>query len=349
MYTREILPPRASPVEDGNPLFGTWNRAFEKVDLLEIKKPYQYPLPRWIRNARIKEWVYFNVHDERFYLEAIFGNLKLYRMAQVLLYDKENDEKFVFRKSMPGTGWELPCSLANASIDSHSSRFYFRIHSWLDADTIRLDINIEAARRRPSLTVHLAYYVCSQDVTPMVVSLGITERRSMYAYKALAPVRGDMVFGGQHISLKQNTCSGFFCDYKGFFPYRMNAAYCTATGFDEKKRRFGFHIAENQTRETNKNNENALWVNGKLTPLPPVLITMPNGPEADWVIQDIEGMVDLTFTPRSQNKSGTKMILANADLNTPLGYYNGMLVNSEGEQIQIRNLLGIGEKLYLRV
>jgi hypothetical protein len=348
MYTREILVPRASPIEDGNLLHGTWDRAFEKVDLQEIRKPYRYPLPRWARNYRIKEWICFNVQDDSYLLEAIFCNVKLYRIAQVLLYDKKNDKKYIFRKLKPGTGWQLPYSLANTSVDSHSSSFYFRIHSWLDADTIKLDINIEASRSRPSLTIHLAYNVSSQEVTPMAVSLGITEKRGMYAYKALTPVRCDIVLGGQHISLKHDTCSGLFVDCKGYFPYQMQSTFCTAMGFEEN-RRFGFHIAENQTRETNKNNENALWVDGQLTPLPPVRITMPNGPDEDWVIQDIEGMIDLTFTPKEQNKTGMSLLLTNADFNAPLGYYNGMLLTSGGEQIHIKNLFGIGEKIYLRV
>jgi len=83
----------------------------------------------------------------------------------------------------------------------------------------------------------------------------------------------------------------------------MHTTMCNAEGFDEENRRFGFHIAENQTRDTNKNNENALWVNGKLTPLPPVRITMPDGINADWVIQDVEGMVDLKFTPKVPEKA----------------------------------------------
>ena len=343
------MPPRASPVEDGNPLLGTWNRAFDNVDLLEIRKPYHYPLPRWVRDNRIKEWQWFTAQNNFYMLEALFCNLKLYRMAQVLLYDKEKGEKFLFRKIIPGTGWLLPNSLANSSVDNHSSTFFFRVHSWLDADTVNLDINIEAKRRRPSLTVHLAYNISRQDTTPMAVSLGFTERRTMYAYKALAPVRGDMVFNGKHISLKQDSCSGFFCDYKGFYPYRMQTTVCSAVGFDAENKRFGFHIAENQTRETNKNNENALWLNGQLTPLPPVLITMPNGPDENWVIQDVEGMVDLTFTPKEQNRSGIRLILTNAELIAPLGYYNGMLVTAEGAQINVRNLFGIGEKLYLKV
>jgi hypothetical protein len=129
----------------------------------------------------------------------------------------------------------------------------------------------------------------------------------------------------------------------------MRTQVCGASGFDEAGRRFGFHIAENQTRETRKNNENALWVNGQLTPLPPVRITMPEGPESDWIIQDVEGMVDLVFTPKEQNKTGARLLVVGADFDAPLGYYNGMLASATGEQIQVRNLWGIGEKLYLRV
>jgi hypothetical protein len=188
-----------------------------------------------------------------------------------------------------------------------------------------------------------------KDAAPMAVSLGLADRRIMYAFKALAPVRGDMVFGGKHIKLKQNTCSGIFCDYKGYFPYHMQTTICSAMGFDPEGQRFGFHIAENQTRENNKNNENALWTGGRLTPLPPVRITMPEGPDSYWIIQDVEGMVDLTFTPNVQNRSVIGLIFTSADFNAPLGYFNGMLVNSEGKQIEVRNLFGMGEKLYLRV
>jgi len=349
MYTRVISPPVSSPVEDGNPIIGTWDKAFNKVDLLEIRKPYKYPLPRWIRNYRVKEWQSFFAHNDSYLLEVIICNAKIYRMAQVILYDKEKEQKFIFRKIIPGTGWQLPGSLANSSIDSHSSSLYFRIHSWLDAGTVILDINIKPKRRQPPLTIHLAYIINRQKVTPMAVSLSFSQRRIMYAFKAPALVRGDMVFEGKHINLKQNTCSGFFCDYKGFFPYRMQTTICNSMGFYEENRRFGFHIAENQTRDTNKNNENALWIEEKLTLLPPVRITMQNGIDDVWVIQDVEGMVDLTFTPKNIIKIGIKNVITRADFNNVLGHFNGMLVSSDGEQIHIKNLFGMGKKLYLRV
>jgi hypothetical protein len=128
----------------------------------------------------------------------------------------------------------------------------------------------------------------------------------------------------------------------------MRSTWCTGTGFSAE-RRFGFSIAENQARENFKNNENALWVDGELTPLPPVRITMPGGAESPWIIQDTEGMVDLTFTPKTIRRQALNLIAARVEYDSPLGYFSGILLNSKGEQIHVRNLWGLGEKLYLRV
>jgi hypothetical protein len=270
-------------------------------------------------------------------------------MAQVFIYDKETREQLLFRKILPLGTWRLPRKLSNASIDSRSYGFFFRIHDWLDAGMIKVDLDIEAAWKRPSFTAHLEYELDREKITPLVVNLLFSKRRSMYAYKALAPVRGDMVFGGRHSSFDPVKTAGIFCDFKGFYPYRMRSSWCTGLGFDAENRRYGFSVAENQVKESFKNNENALWVDGELTPLPPVRITMPEGIESEWIIQDMEGMVDLTFTPKEHLRSGFNLIGANVEYYTPLGFFNGILLNFKGEQIRVRNLWGLGEKIYLRV
>ncbi|GHT80773.1 hypothetical protein FACS1894130_12360 [Spirochaetia bacterium] len=350
MYTREIQPPRSGPVENGIPLHGTWTQAFEEVDLLSIQRPFEKPLPKVWVNWRIKEWESFAVQDDHFILGAGLINIKYYRVAQVFLYNKETGELTRFRKLLPFGGWHLPRSLSNAAIESRSYGFLFRIHDWLDANSVRVDIDIEATGKRPAFTAHLTYDLAKKAVTPLAVNLLFSERRCMYAYKAVAAVRGDMVFGGRHISLDPGKATGIFCDFKGFYPYRMRSVWCTGFGIHpETGSRIGFSLAENQTKETFKNNENALWVAGKLTPLPPVRITMPNGSGADWVIQDLEGMVDLTFTPKKSVRSAANIIITCAEDDIPLGCYNGMLVDSNGDQIPIHNMWGMGEKLYLRV
>jgi len=349
MYTREIQAPRGSPINNGIPLTGTWNNAFAWVDFLSVQRPYSWPLPRWLRDCRIKEWESFSVQDDNIFLEALLGNFKLFQIAQIWLYDKKAGEGYVYRKVVPGNSWRMPKSLNHASVECRSYHFFFRIHTWLNADTIKLDIDIAAAKRQPSFTAHIAYCYGDNTVTPVAVSLNFTKRRNMYAYKALSAVRGDVVLGDRHISLAPARCTGIFCDYKGFYPYRTKGILCGSMGFDSEGRRYGFHIAENQAKETRKNNENVLWVNENFTPLPPVRITMPDGPDSDWVIQDLDGMVDLIFTPKEANRFGANFIITHSDFLSFMGYYNGVLVNSENVQIQVRNQWGIGEKLYLRV
>jgi hypothetical protein len=349
MYTREIQAPRASPIENGKPLPGTWTRPFEEVDLLSIQRPFSLPIPRWMRDWRIKEWESFAVQDDRFFIIAFMFNFKFFREVWVYVYDKKTKERIWYNAKHPFSGKPLPKSLSNASIESRYKGFFFRIHNWLDANTIRVDLDIEASKKRPSFTAHLHYNLSKKVITPMAVNLLFSEHRSMYAYKALAAVRGDIVFDGHHFSLDPEKTTGLFCDFKGYYPYRMRGSWCTGFGFDEGNRRIGFNVAENQTKETYTNNENALWVDGKLTPLPPVRITIPHGIESDWVIQDVEGMVDLTFSPQEPIRDALNLIVTHIEYDAPLGFFNGMLMTSTGEQIPVHHLWGIGEKLYIRI
>ena len=343
------MPPRAAPVENGKPVQGTWTTAFNEVDLLDIRKPFRSPFSNLNRNSRIKEWESFYVQNDRFILQASICNYKIYRYASVFLYDIENKKHFRFSKIIPLTGWRLPRTLKNTFVDSRSWGFFFRIHNWLDADTIKLDLDIEPTRTRPSFTAHFEFSLDSAKTTPMAVSLVFNEDRSMYAYKALTPVRGDMVLGGQHISLDPGKTNGLFCDFKGYYPYPMHSQWCTSSGFDSLNRRIGFTLNDNQNRESYKNNENALWIDGRLTPLPPVKITQTVDEDPEWIIQDMEGMVDLVFTPKEHIKQKLDRFLFHSIYESPLGFYNGMMVSSDGEEIPLRNMCGTGEKLFLRI
>ena len=349
VYTREIQEPRPSPVENGVPLQGTWTKAFEEVDLLNIHKPYSIPLPGAIKSLRIKEWESFIVKDDRFFLQARLCNFKYYRIALLLMYNLETKERLEFKKVIPGGGWKLPRSLRNASVESRSYGFLFRIHSWLDAKRIMLEFNIKETRKRPPFTAHVTFDFAEGKTTPMAVSLLFSERRNIYAYKAISAVEGDVFSGGQHIHFKADKTSGLFCDYKGYYPRRTYSTWCSALGFDDKNRRFGFAFGENQTREPYNNNENALWIDGKLSPMPPVKITKSGNSESDWIIQDMEGMVDLVFTLKEPGRNTMGLVFSPSDFENSFGYFNGALVDYEGEKLPIHNAWGTGEKLFLRM
>ena len=349
MYSREIQEDRPEPVENGIPLQGTWTQAFEKVDLLSIHRPYSFPLPNGLKDLRIKEWESFTIQNERFYILARLCNFKFYHTAIVFFYDKETEERQVFSKLVPGYSWKMPGNLYNSSVESRSLGFFVRIHSWLDTKKIILELDIKKRGLRPSFTAHASFNLSESDTTPVALSLLFADRRNMYAFKALSAVSADIFSGGRHFHLDSSETTGLFSDFKGYFPYRMRSTWGTGMGFDSSNRRFGFSLAENQARDQFLNNENALWIDGALSPLPPVKITRSNGPESDWIIQDMEGMVDLVFTPKDLRRDIRTFIFSRSEYDNPLGFFNGKLLNAEGEELPIKNVWGAVENLILRV
>jgi len=349
MYTREILEDRHSPVEDGLPLQGTWTRAFEEVDLLGIHRPFSFPIPRGLKNFRLKEWLTFTIQNDRFFIRARLSNLKLLHDAMVIFYDKESGERQIFQKLVPGSSWKLPNSLYNSSVDSRSYGFFFRIHNWLDTNSIKLELDIKERGKRAAFTAHAAFDLASANTVPQITNQLFSERRSMYTFKAITEVSADIVTGGSHIQLYPKTTSGLFCDYKAYLPYRMRSTWAAGLGFDGDNRRFGFSLAENQIKEQFKNNENALWLEGELSSLPPVKITRSNGHDSDWIIQDMEGMVDLIFTPKDYKRDIMNSIIVHVDYENPLGVFNGQLLDAHGRELPIKNVWGAIDKVALRL
>lgn len=349
-YSRAIQSPEIPPVQNGKPVQGTWTTRFEKVDLLEIQRPFSVPLPAAFRNFRLKEWQSFIVQDENIFFEAFFADIKYYSMAEVFFFDKTSNEKLRYLKALPFHPWRMPQSLSNSTVESKNFGFYFNIHSWLDAELIKLDINIAPSINRPSFTANLEFDLSRKEWTPFTTNLLFSESRSMYAHKTLSPVRGKIQLGGKaYRALHRRKTSGIFRDCKGFYPYRMRAVWCNAFGFDAGGRRFGFTLGENQALEAYKDNENGFWLDGELNLLPPVKITQAGGGGTDWVIQDIEGMVDLTFTPLEEITTSFNLIFTKSRYYTPLGKFNGMIKSSGGEPFAINGVWGSIENLYLRV
>jgi hypothetical protein len=352
MYTREIQAPVDTPIINGKPIAGTWARPFAKVNLLEIEKPYPIPFPKWLINLRIKEWQSFVLQNDEVYFEAFAANLKFFRFIETTFYDKKekNAEPVHYFDFFPFTLWSLPQSLFGSSVICRGPGYFVTIHDWLDASCIKLDVNIDSGIDNPSLNAIFEFYT-EAKTTPLSVNLLFCEDRSLYSYKTICPVRGTLKMGANpSYTFSPEKTTGIFRDCKGMFPYGSRSSWVNSVGIDKNGRRIGFSMGEHATRAANRDNENALWVDGNLTPLPPVRITQSQGFSSDWIIEDVEGMVDLTFTPKKQvERTSFNIILARAELCNPIGVFNGFVMTRDGEKIEVQNMFGSAERLYLRL
>jgi hypothetical protein len=341
MYTRHLLPRRDSPVEDGKPLQGTWTSAFEMVNLLDIDRPYKIPFPNWILDLRLKEWQTFTARNDDIWLEVLIADLKFFCLLEITFWDKQSKEKMHVFKTVPFSAWKMPKSLDDSVIEQAGDSFSFCVHDCMLSRNVTLDISIDSAIERPGFTVQLEFELDAQKAAPLAVNLLIAENRSMYVFKSFCGVKGDIVFGGGRVVLYADSACGLFQDYKGFIPYRAHYSNCRGFGADAAGRRFCFSLGEHITKKLNMNNENALWVEGALTPLPPVRIT--NAEPGEMFIQDLEGMVDLNFRLIEDMGTALDFFVIGMEHKNPLGQFNGMLMTRDGEKLPIRNVLGTVE------
>ena len=90
-------------------------------------------------------------------------------------------------------------------------------------------------------------------------------------------------------------------------------------------------------------------MNGEMTLLPQVFVTHPFGMDKIWNIQDTENMVDLTFSPVSENLRKMNTVIFRTIYHTIYGTFEGTLLTKDGESISVKNLSGIIQTTMLRL
>jgi hypothetical protein len=60
-------------------------------------------------------------------------------------------------------------------------------------------------------------------------------------------------------------------------------------------------------------------------------------------------MVDLVFTPISDSPRQLSAFIVRTDYHTVYGLYEGTLLTSDGEKIELKGFPGIGKKVLLRI
>ena len=351
MYSREIQPPSGCPVQNGKPLQGTWTRPFERVNLRDTENPFSIPLPKWLTNFRIKEWQSFIIQNDELFFESLTANLKFFRFIEAAFFDKKNNEMKHYFDCFPFAFWELPESLDNSFVECKALGYSMSIHNCLNTSAINFSFEVNSIEDLPGLETEFELSFGPKKRLPLVTNLLFSEERSVYSYKNLGTVSGQLSVGEEScFILDPESTLGIFRDCKGFFPYLTRSEWINGLGFTKDGRTIGFSMAENQAKAENKDNENVLWIQNSLTALPPVRITHSTGIDQNWIIEDVEGMVDLCFTPQKQvDKKGYDILLSKAAFYNPVGFFNGTIMTKDGEKIHVHNLWGCAESLYLRL
>ena len=337
-------------MREGLITYGSWPGAPGLANLIDAARPYHYPLPRFIKRLRLKEWRAAQAGDEEWFLCAVLYDAKFMSLASIDLWDKVNKKKYGFRNIFPGSRFSIPPDLGFSETQANSGNRRVSISVDPKADIIRLTASYHPlGKGEEAFSLDLAFDSSRAACSPFSVCLPLGLNRAMYSTKMLMPCSGTLSVGDLARRFEGANASGVFDDHKGYYPYRLHYDWVTGFGMDETGRRIGFNLTDNQVKDQVRYNENRLWIGEDIYPLPPVKITRPYGEASPWNIQDTEGMVDLVFRPEVAHDIQIKLGIAEIDYFGPFGRFEGRLRSPSGDIVDASILYGMGENKNLRL
>jgi hypothetical protein len=330
--------------EDRKFNWGCYNGPIRNVNMLDADLGLKY-----FKNLALREWQAFQLHtDDGWFLMMAIYNTKKVCIVQFILYNIETKVKMRYEKKVLPKSMQIPNGLYN-TICSHQSKGFF-IEATHDIENSKLSIKVEvaASAKLPKLSANIEADHNISKSEPLVVCMPFSETKGMYSHKCLMPVSGSIQFGDQNITIQRSKSSLIIDDHKGYYPYPTKYDWATGLGFDNQGRRVGFNLTNNQVINQEDYNENCIWVDGEMIPLPPIQFERPNGFKSNWTIKDEKGYVDLVFTPVVHNSVKLNLGIIASKYEGPYGVFNGELKSNDGKVYQVDDLFGMGEEFYLR-
>ncbi len=350
MYTREILPAPDSPVLGGKPVFGTFSGVFKKFDIRGLKHPFtSLPLPSFVTNIRIMGIIRFVFCDDNNIGEIELFDAGYFSFMETTLWNRKTNHRIAYRRIVPPGLMKVPDDLSNGVIACRTHRRLVRISSRLAKKSFRADFDFLGSDARPpcegrfEMDLSLPGFAELSAVVPHRV-----RRRCQASYLMTAPLSGWIGTGYDDYHISPETGVGFFDTRKAYFGLRTKMSKMIGLGRIDG-RMVSFQLGNPLSNDDSRYNDNVLFVEGKVYPLPPIKITRPYGVAGEWVIQDTESMVDLVFTPISDSPRQLSAFIVRTDYHTVYGLYEGTLLSGDGEKIVLRGFPGIGKKVLLRI
>ncbi len=340
------MPPPPRLVTEGKTAFGIFSGPAGTANLLDAGA-YAVPLPRTLKRFRLKEWQAFQLWSGPLFMLVVLYNMKLCCLTQFVVYDRERGLKLHYEKIVPSWRAPVPPGLDRAAFGYRSDGYRIVMTNRLSAGLFQIDVDMAKRAALPALHGHFELLRSAAAPPPITVSIPFAKNRGMYSYKSLMPLRGELTVAGNTSRFDETSGFGIIDAHRGYYPYAARYDWCTGA-VSAGRGLTGFNLTDNQSTDRERYHENCLWRGGKLCLLPPVRFARPDGVAGPWLIRDEYGMVDLVFTPVTENRIKMNLLLVKVDYQGPFGVYSGFIKDTGGKKVSMDGVFGMGERKYLR-
>ncbi len=350
MYTRTITSPPSKIIENGKAIFGDFNFPPQKLSIQRIRQPFSLmPLPVFVTKMRIRSNLCFS-----FSIDGYIGTIEImdanfFAFGEVNVWTKNEKQCLSYRtiilrrKTIPQTALKGDCR-------SHRKNRYIRVAWDYDKNTITIVCRLKHDKTRPDL--HFAFSANIRDNTLISVIPAPTMRRCAAIHHAALSIEGTVSKESSVLTASPFVSKGlgFFTIRRSFYKLRTFCHSITAQGeINGKVVQFNLYISNQDPADSSQFNENVLFIDGEVTPLPPVTITHPRGIRNKWIIQDTESMIDLAFVPSFTTVRKNSILILRTQYHTLFGSCEGSIKDKDGEDYSLKEFSAVAKKQYLRL
>lgn len=350
MYLRDFKRPPKTIVNKGKANFGTYIGVPDKIDIRGMRAPYAgVPVPSFLSNLRIKSRLNYVFSINKYFGMAEFFDFKAIGIAKLIFWNKKTGKKTVYNSIMPPRRRFVPALTTRGICASYRHSRFIKISWGRKHQHHALSFKLKGDNVRPDSTGYF-FSPMKDDMhcDLLYVNPSPASARCSATWLSTMKVQGSL--SQNEVIEDDSTGLAMMVLNRTYFKMHSKATMvCGMENINGKNVSFFIKTSNMDAADSDNYNDNSLVVDGQPTALPPVYITHPFGIEKNWIIQDTESMVDLTFTPASVTNHVLNMIALRTSSNTLFGTFDGALLTSTGEKIILKKIPGIIYRNLLRL
>ena len=320
-----------------------------------LEKVAFYPPPlRFWQKMRVKRWDYYGVFTPRRFFSVTLAHIGY--AANIFAYTLDYT-KNEFREE---TLLTLPqrVRLPRNSHEDNSEAVYHtgdtRIVFRVEGDQRLISVDWPAFDHGKGLRAELALR-CPPQHESMNIVIPFNQRRFYFNRKInCLPAEGILHWGELREEISPATSLGQLDWGRGIWPYRSYWNWASASGllyraprpprFQSDPVAIGLNLGTG-FGDTTAATENALILDGRIHKLDQVeFIYDPRDFTRPWLFRDNQKRLDLMLTPFYHRVARTRLPLLSSEVHQVFGRYDGRVVTDDGEEIQIKGLVGFTEE-----
>ncbi len=351
MYARHFDKAPEKLISKGKAAFGTYDDVSPLLDIRGMRAPYAgIPLPKFISRLRIKSRLVYVFNIENYIGFSELYDFKAFGLSQIIFWNKKTGVKYAYHNYMGNPRRYVPLTTQKGRCACYTPKRIIKVVWGRNHKHNALSFKVRGDGIRPYAE---GFCISTLDdkihTDAMFVNPSPTSSRVSVTWFNAISIKGKIELNNQTEQFSEGLAAMVI--NRAYYKFRSKTTFAIGLGTLPNGKKIIFHLKSSNQDAANSDiyNDNILTVDGENSALPSVYITHPFGIKKTWIIQDVENMIDLSFSPISIDERNLNIIALRRIQSSIYGTFEGTLLTKNGEKISFKSLPGIINSSLLRL